>query len=180
MSNTVDIAIYHSEADNKSGWVNTLSDFLGHYLKQKKVNPTSIQQITFNDPPPASAKIALVILSNETSNISAINIAGDIIYLIKKADVNIPSSLDIRTTYQLFEKDPESDKTTLYRANSSSEIESLYWMKLLDIASDIYQALYSSNSNTVKGKTIYIAETSEDQTKNRDKIKRELIDPSSK
>ncbi len=178
MRNTVDIAIYHTEADNKSGWVDTLSDFLKHYLEQKKVAPASIEQITFDKTKPIKAKLAFVILSNNTINLQEINVSGDTISAIKIADlpaVNMPAALNLDNTYQLFEKDNDSGKTATYSVNSSSDIQSLYWMKLLDIAYDTYHALHPNNLDSNKGKTIYIAETSPDQIKNRDKLKRELI-----
>jgi len=57
-------------------------------------------------------------------------------------------------------------------------MQDVFWLKLIDLAFDIdtkIQNLSSDTFNFFLGKTVYLAETSEDQKENIDSIRRELV-----
>jgi hypothetical protein len=84
--------------------------------------------------------------------------------------------------YDMYQLDPDSGEIFEYTDYFSSEAERQYWMKMVDLAYDIYDALLylkegSGNrevKNFFKRKTIYLAETGHDLSVQRNIIKREL------
>lgn len=84
--------------------------------------------------------------------------------------------------YDMFQLDPDSGEIKEYTDYFSSEAERQYWMKMVDLAYDIYDSLVflknqgtkAENKNIYKRKIIYLAETGHDLSVQRNIIKREL------
>ncbi|HEY8934253.1 MAG TPA: hypothetical protein VIM65_03500 [Cyclobacteriaceae bacterium] len=84
--------------------------------------------------------------------------------------------------YEMYQVDPDSGEIKDYTDYFSTEAERQYWMKIVDLAYDIYDSLLylkdtSSKTevkNIFKRKTIYLAETGHDLSVQRNIIKREL------
>ncbi|MEO7991841.1 MAG: hypothetical protein ABI663_19965 [Chryseolinea sp.] len=84
--------------------------------------------------------------------------------------------------YDMYQLDPDSGETKEYTDYFSTEAERQYWMKMVDLAYDIYEALLylkddaasAEVKNIYKRKTIYLAETGHDLSVQRNIIKREL------
>jgi len=175
MSKGNDIAIYYASADNSEGWVSVLNDFLVHFIEQKKVAPPKIELVEYGNT--ADCKIAIAVLSNNTISLGNVKADGENLFVIKKAEipsVNFPEDLTTGKQFRFFEKDADTGQTAIFNTHATSDIKSLYWMKLLDIAKEAFDLLHPNAKSLDKGKTIYLAETSNDQLKNRDAIKREL------
>lgn len=84
--------------------------------------------------------------------------------------------------YDMFQLDPDSGEIKEYTDYFSTDAERQYWMKMVDLAYDIFDTLvYMKNvdsksevKNLYKRKTIYLAETGHDLSVHRNIIKREL------
>jgi len=175
MNKSNDITIYYSPADNSEGWVSVLNDFLVHFIEQKKVTPPKIELVEYGNT--SACKIAIAVLSNNTISLGDVKADGENLFVIKKAEIssgNFPKDLTNGKQFRFFEKDAETGQTAIFNTHATSDIKSLYWMKLLDIAKEAFDLLHPNVKSLDKGKTIYLAETSNDQLKNRDAIKREL------
>ena len=85
--------------------------------------------------------------------------------------------------YDMYQLDPDSGEIREYTDYFSTEAERQYWMKMVDLAYDIYDTLVflkdeteqqTQVKNIYKRKTIYLAETGHDLSVQRNIIKREL------
>jgi hypothetical protein len=84
--------------------------------------------------------------------------------------------------YDMYQIDPDSGEIKDYTDYFSTEAERQYWMKIVDLAYDIYDSLLFLKDDTAKTevknifrrKTIYLAETGHDLSVQRNIIKREL------
>lgn len=84
--------------------------------------------------------------------------------------------------YEMYQLDTETGEVREYSDYFSSEAERQYWMKMVDLAYDIYDTLIQLKETEVKAevknifkrKTIYLAETGHDLSVQRNIIKREL------
>lgn len=84
--------------------------------------------------------------------------------------------------YEMYQLDPDSGEIREYTDYFSTEAERQYWMKMVDLAYDIYETLLFLKDNSTasevktiyKRKTIYLAETGHDLSVQRNIIKREL------
>ena len=84
--------------------------------------------------------------------------------------------------YDMYQLDPDSGEIREYTDYFSTEAERQYWMKMVDLAYDIYDSLIflkddsakTEVRNIFKRKTIYLAETGHDLSVQRNIIKREL------
>jgi hypothetical protein len=83
--------------------------------------------------------------------------------------------------YDLFQLDTETGEVKEYTDYFSIEAERQYWMKMVDLAYDIYDSLLylkdtskTEVKNIFRRKTIYLAETGHDLSVQRNIIKREL------
>jgi hypothetical protein len=82
----------------------------------------------------------------------------------------------------MYQLDPDSGEIREYTDYFSTEAERQYWMKMVDLAYDIYDTLVYLKQDTEKAevkniykrKTIYLAETGHDLSVQRNIIKREL------
>lgn len=85
--------------------------------------------------------------------------------------------------YEMYQIDTETGETKEYTDYFSLEAERQYWMKMVDLAYDIFDSLMqlramnksSEIRNIYKRKNIYLAETGHDLSVQRNIIKRELI-----
>lgn len=84
--------------------------------------------------------------------------------------------------YDMYQLDPDSGQITEYTDYFSTEAERQYWMKMVDLAYDIYDVLLRLRDDNTKAevktiydrKAIYLAETGHDLSVQRNIIKREL------
>lgn len=84
--------------------------------------------------------------------------------------------------YEMYQLDTETGETKEYTDYFSLEAERQYWMKMVDLAYDIYDSLLQLRAidkntevrNIYKRKNIYLAETGHDLSVQRNIIKREL------
>jgi hypothetical protein len=84
--------------------------------------------------------------------------------------------------YDMYQLDPDSGEIREYTDYFSTEAERQYWMKMVDLAYDIYDTLLHLRNeevktevkNIYKRKTIFLAETGHDLSVQRNIIKREL------
>lgn len=84
--------------------------------------------------------------------------------------------------YDMYQLDPDSGQMTEYTDYFSTEAERQYWMKMVDLAYDIYDVLLRLRQDGAKAevktlynrKAIYLAETGHDLSVQRNIIKREL------
>jgi hypothetical protein len=84
--------------------------------------------------------------------------------------------------YDMFQLDPDSGEIREYTDYFSTDAERQYWMKMVDLAYDIFDSLVflknqgssAEVKNIFKRKTIYLAETGHDLSVQRNIIKREL------
>lgn len=82
--------------------------------------------------------------------------------------------------YDMYQLDPDSGEIKEYTDYFSTDAERQYWMKMVDLAYDIYDTLVwlkntgKSEAKSYKRKIIYLAETGHDLSVQRNIIKREL------
>jgi hypothetical protein len=84
--------------------------------------------------------------------------------------------------YDMYQLDSDSGEVREYTDYFSTEAERQYWMKMVDLAFDIFDTLMQLKDETAKTevknfykrKTIYLAETGHDLSVQRNIIKREL------
>ena len=83
--------------------------------------------------------------------------------------------------YEMYQLDPDSGEIREYTDYFSSQAERQYWMKMVDLAFDIYDTLIylkdgeqPAVKNFYQRKTIYLAETAHDLSVQRNIIRREL------
>ncbi|NOZ46559.1 MAG: hypothetical protein GXO79_07220 [Chlorobi bacterium] len=104
------------------------------------------------------------------------------VFNTKQSLADFPDALKPLFDYNFYTIDTETGKIIEFRELKGLLEEKLFWLKLVDLAYDIYNNLIllnkpkltEKNSETPK-KTIYLAETNEDQRINKDIIKRELL-----
>ena len=84
--------------------------------------------------------------------------------------------------YNFYQTDLRSKEIRQYDRFFDNDLERNFWMKMVDLAYDIYQLLQemgqnANQSNDLKGlgRAVYLAETGDDLIHQRDMIKRELI-----
>lgn len=92
----------------------------------------------------------------------------------------LPQSLMQLINYNFYRIDAETGNTIDFLEIKGDKDEKLFWLKLVDLTYDIYNNIIKLNNiekekiaNSLK--TIFLAETREDQFENRDIIKRELL-----
>src|SRR5208337_2929966 len=77
-----------------------------------------------------------------------------------------------------FEINPRTLEIHDFNQNLQSEDDNQFLLKLTDLAYDILESITSAHINSsepLRNNTIYLAEVSADQVKNRDKLKRSLL-----
>lgn len=207
MAFEIDVLITFAEKDNETaqkselGWVTQFKKFLELMLTQVQGNkPNIILKSEFDSataPALNNAAILVPILTKEFAlsgrcldNLETFykNTSDSKINRVFKA-IKTPLSVQEQPPrlrdligYEMYQLDTETGLEKEYSDFFSQEAEKQYWMKLVDLAYDIHDALLILNEgdakasvkNIYKRKSIYLAETGHDLSVQRNIIKREL------
>jgi hypothetical protein len=205
----IDVLIVFADGDNQShkknelGWVSQFKRFLGLMLNQVLGENANIMLKAEYDnmisPKLNNVGILVTILSNDFIQSGK---CLDHVEAFYKGLENAPKSrnrvfkvfksplvtaeqpprLRELLGYDMYQLDPDSGEIREYTDYFSTEAERQYWMKMVDLAYDIYDTLVFLKDDSVKTevkniykrKTIYLAETGHDLSVQRNIIKREL------
>ena len=205
----IDVLIVFADRDNESarkedlGWVSQFRKFLGLMLNQVLGENAKIMLKAEYDnmvsPRLDNVGILVTILSPEfvrSGNCAQhLNTFYEVveksdqkdnrIFKVFKTPLSIqdqPARLRGLLGYDMYQLDPDSGEIREYTDYFSTDAERQYWMKMVDLAYDIYDTLValkddsieSKMRNIFKRKTIYLAETGHDLSVQRNIIKREL------
>lgn len=207
MAFEIDVLITFAEKDNETaqkseqGWVTQFKKFLELMLLQVLGSkPNIVLKSEFDTATaPALNNAALLVsvltkefvesgrcLDNvETFHKATSNSKINRIFKVMKAPLSPqeqPPRLRDLLGYEMYQLDAETGLQKEYSDFFSQEAEKQYWMKLVDLAYDIHEALMILNEGDVKSgvkniykrKSIYLAETGHDLSVQRNIIKREL------
>ena len=205
----IDVLIVFADGDNQStkkddlGWVSQFKKFLGLMLNQVLGENAKIMLKAEYDnmvsPNLDNVGILVTILSGDFiqsakclahietfyKTIESGASTRNRIFKVFKTPLSVqeqPARLRELLGYDMYQLDPDSGEIREYTDYFSSEAERQYWMKMVDLAYDIYDSLRALNDNSgeaevksiYKRKTIYLAETGHDLSVQRNIIKREL------
>ncbi|MBT1704856.1 DUF4062 domain-containing protein, partial [Chryseosolibacter indicus] len=203
----VDVLILFAGNDNNAnknelGWVSQFKKFLELMLNQVLGEKSTILLQADNDAPSielSKVGVLVPILSKEfvqaeecqqrlhgfLKTSQATDRIRNRIFKVFKTPLTVqdqPSVISDLIGYDMYQLDPDSGEIREYSDYFSTEAERQYWMKMVDLAYDIYDALVSLKSggdmteikSILKRKTIYLAETGHDLSVQRNIIKREL------
>lgn len=207
MAFDIDVLITFAEKDNEVaqknqlGWVTQFKKFLELMLLQVLGSKPNImlksEFDTATAPSMDNAAILVTVLTKEfvqsgrcldnletfykASADSKINRVFKVIKSPLTAQEQPPRLRDL-IGYEMYQLDTETGIMKEYLDFFSQEAEKQYWMKMVDLAYDIHEALMilkegdlkSEIKNIYKRKTIYLAETGHDISVQRNIIKREL------
>lgn len=209
MAFDIDVLIVFADRDNQParkdemGWVSQFRKFLGLMLNQVLGENARIMMKAEYDnmvsPKLDNAGILVTILSKEfvdspaciehveafSSAVEGSPVKSNRIFKVFKSPLSLhhqPSRLRELLGYDMYQLDPDSGEIREYTDYFSTEAERQYWMKMVDLAYDIYGSLTRLKEgpgtaevrNIQKRKTIYLAETGHDLSVQRNIIKREL------
>lgn len=209
MTFDIDVLILYAENDDQSagknepGWVSQFRKFLGLMLNQVLGEKANIMLKSGHDnmtaPTLSNVGILVTILSKdfiqsgkcldhvETFYKGNEGAAGrrSRVFKVFKTPLTTqeqPPRLRELIGYDMYQLDPDSGEIREYTDYFSTEAERQYWMKMVDLAYDIYDTLVALKDdsgkrevkNMYKRKTIYLAETGHDLSVQRNIIKREL------
>jgi hypothetical protein len=204
-----DIFISYCKKDNKpldgsKGWIYHFQRYLEIRLTQLlKQKPKFLNYS--NDEKPLASELAkacilipvispdyisdresiedIEVFFEETGKSRNMKIAGkDRVFKVVKFPVGFeyqPTKLKSYLSYDLYYQNPASGESQEINSFFGSDAEKTFWMRLDDLAHDIFDVLKEANiqRNIVskkKSNIIYLAETGHDLTYERDLIKREL------
>lgn len=205
----IDVLIVFAEGDNQSnsksenGWVAQFKKFLGLMLNQVLGEKAKIMMKADYDqmvaPDLNNVGVLVTILSKAFvqsrtcienvdtfyERIAGAGQHGARVFKVFKSPLAAseqPGRLAELIGYDMYQLDPDSGEIREYTDYFSSEAERQYWMKMVDLAYDIYDTLVLMKAGTSKAevrtlykrKTIYLAETGHDLSVQRNIIKREL------
>jgi len=208
MALDIDVLIVYADRDNQKdkteiGWVSQFKKFLEFMLTQVLGEKPNIilkgEFDTLTSPNLDNAAVLVSILSKDFiqsghcldyletfyKSIETTTKNRNRVFKVFKTPLTIqdqPPRLRELLGYEMYQLDPDSGEIREYTDYFSSEAERQYWMKMVDLAYDIYETLLflKNTSSTTevktiyKSKTIYLAETGHDLTVQRNIIKREL------
>ncbi len=207
MAHEIDILITFAEKDNETakksdiGWVTQFKKFLELMLIQVLGHkPRVVLKSEFDaatSPHLDNAAVLVSVLTKEfvqsgrcLDQVEAFHKATasskiNRIFKVLKAPLTLaeqPPRLRDLIGYDMYQLDTETGQMKEYVDFFSAEAEKQYWMKLVDLAYDIHEALLILNEgeakaevrNIYKRKTIFLAETAHDLSVQRNIIKREL------
>jgi len=206
MAYEIDVLITFAEKDNETGkknemgWISQFKKFLDLMLYQVLGERANIVVKSEYDDFTAStmdnAAILVTILSKEFAQsgrcldtvesyykATAGSKIGRVFKVLKSplSPQEQPPRLRELLSYDMYQVDNETGMMKEYTDFFSLEAEKQYWMKLVDLAYDIHEALVilkgqtkSEVKNIFKRRTIYLAETGHDLSIQRNIIKREL------
>jgi len=204
MAFDIDVLIIFSDRDNEAtgndpGWVTQFKKFLESMLTQiigQKPNVLLKSEYdTMTSPHLDNAAVLVSILSRDFAQSTAcldhlekfVQASGNAkqrVFKVFKAPLAVqeqPARLRELLGYEMYQLDPDSGEIREYTDYFSTEAERQYWMEMVDLSYDIFEALsrLKDNSakevrNVFKRKTIYLAETGHDLSVQRNIITREL------
>lgn len=207
MNHEVDVLILFADRDNEAakgqaGWVTQFKKFLELMLMQVLgEKPKVLLKSEFDNmasPKLDNAAVVVNILTQDfiksgqcLDNLEAFNKAIEAsgksrnrIFKVFKTPLSLaeqPPRLRELIGYEMYQIDSDSGEVREYTDYFSTEAERQYWMKMVDLAYDIFDTLVllrggekSEIKNIYKRKTIYLAETGHDLSVQRNIIKREL------
>lgn len=207
MAHEIDILITFAEKDNETakksdlGWVTQFKKFLELMLIQVLGHkPRVVLKSEFDtatSPNLDNAAVLVSVLTKEfvqsgrcldqveTFYKAAASSKINRIFKVLKAPLTLaeqPPRLRDLLGYDMYQLDTETGQMKEYVDFFSQEAEKQYWMKMVDLAYDIHEALVILNEgeakaevrNIYKRKTIFLAETAHDLSVQRNIIKREL------
>lgn len=205
----VDVLIIFADRDNEAatkgqaGWVTHFKKFLELMLMQVLgEKPKILLKSEFDSmasPNLNNAAVLVNILSQDfiksgqcLDNLEAFYKASEAsgknrnrVFKVFKTPLSLqeqPPRLRELIGYEMYQLDTESGEVREYTDYFSTEAERQYWMKMVDLAYDIFDTLVllkegetkSEVKNIYKRKTIFLAETGHDLSVQRNIIKREL------
>ena len=207
MAFDIDVLITFAEKDNEVaqkselGWVSQFKKFLELMLLQVLGSKPNIvlksEFDTATAPALNNAAILVTILTKEfvesgrcLDNVETFYKATESskinrVFKVLKTPLTLheqPPRLRDLIGYDMYQLDTETGMEKEYSDFFSQEAEKQYWMKLVDLAYDIHDALMILNEGDIKSevkniykrKSIYLAETGHDISVQRNIIKREL------
>jgi len=207
MALDIDVIIAFAEKDNESpsnkelGWVTQFKKFLELMLFQvlgKKPNIVLKEEFdSMTASTMDNAAVLVAVLSKEFIEsgrcldtvesfykASASTQVNRVFKVMKTplSNTEQPPRLRDLIGYDMYQLDTETGQMKEYADFFSEEAERQYWMKMVDLAYDIHEALVflkegetnTEVKNIIKRKTIYLAETGHDLSVQRNIIKREL------
>ncbi len=210
MNFEIDVLILFADRDNEtvkgqtqSAWVTQFKKFLELMLTQVLGDkPKVMLKSDFDSmvsPKLDNAAVAVTLLSRDFNRsgqcldnleafYKAIEASGKTrnrVFKVFKAPLALmeqPPRLRQLIGYEMYQLDAESGEVREYTDYFSDEAERQYWMKMVDLAYDIFDTLVQLKDgqakteikNIYKRKTIYLAETGHDLSVQRNIIKREL------
>ncbi len=207
MAFEIDVLITFAEKDNEAaqkseqGWVSQFKKFLELMLLQVLGSKPNIvlksEFDTATAPALNNAAILVSVLTSEfvqsgrcLDNVETFYKATESskinrVFKVLKAPLTLqeqPPRLRDLIGYDMYQLDTETGMEKEYSDFFSQEAEKQYWMKLVDLAYDIHDALMILNEGNIKSevkniykrKSIYLAETGHDISVQRNIIKREL------
>jgi hypothetical protein len=201
----IDVLIVFAEKDNEAnakelGWITQFKKFLELMLNQVLSEKATIQ-LKSDNAASSKANVAVVVavLSKDFiqsgqcldyvesfyNSIQSTERNWNRVFKVFKSPLGLqeqPPRLRDLIGYEMYQLDPDSGEIREYTDYFSLEAERQYWMKMVDLAYDIYDTLVhlknhpakSEIKNIYKRKTIYLAETGHDLSVQRNIIKREL------
>jgi len=204
----IDVLIVFADSDNQSnknelGWVSQFKKFLGLMLNQVLGESANIMLKAEYDnmvsPHLNNVGVLVAILSKDfirsgkcldhvESFYKAVESSPknrNRVFKVFKSPLSIqeqPPRLRELLGYDMYQLDPDSGEIREYTDYFSTDAERQYWMKMVDLAYDIYDSLIFLKDDSAKAevrnffkrKTIYLAETGHDLSVQRNIIKREL------
>jgi len=207
MASEIDVLIIFAEKDNEAaqkseqGWVSQFKKFLELMLLQVLGSKPNIvlksEFDTATAPALNNAAILVAVLTKDfvqsgrcLDNVETFYKATSTskinrVFKVMKAPLTVqeqPPRLRDLIGYDMYQLDTETGFEKEYSDFFSQEAEKQYWMKLVDLAYDIHDALMILNEGDIKSevkniykrKSIYLAETGHDLSVQRNIIKREL------
>jgi hypothetical protein len=202
----IDVLILFADKDNdankgETGWVSQFKKFLELMLNQVLGEKSKImikgEFDTIVAPKMNSIGVLVPVLSSdfvksgscldnlESFYKSSENPSKSRVFKVFKSPLSLqeqPPRLKDLIGYDMFQLDADSGEMREYTDYFSTEAERQYWMKMVDLAYDIFDSLIQLKNdsasaevkNIYKRKTIFLAETGHDLSVQRNIIKREL------
>lgn len=202
MKKAIEINILYAAQDdatitNRKGWVSYFEKFLSMMLQQTSAKAFKIKMIADDQEVETSADGILIAILSPDFILSGIcldrleNFATNHnehlektvfkVYKTKLDFVDVPKVIRHLPAYEMFYTNEENTGQA-FNDFFSKEAEYNYWMKMIDLCFDIYEAILekveeplSAKKEVLKRKAIYLAETGQDLIGARNIIKRELI-----
>ncbi len=198
----IDILIIYNEQDNKpedgnEGWVNSFQKFLQSILSQVLgANPVIIAKSDTDALTKTELKnteVLLSVISNKMVKSGPCLDAIEEFFSTKKSDARVlkvmkeevglellPAKLNQLIPYDLYNTESAEKDIPAFYDFFGPDAESIYWMKLVDLAFDINELLYEQENKAknikplFNRKSIYLATTGNDLSIQRNIIRREL------